>query len=144
MNLKQLLRFFCNKSSKDKNQDIYIQVKQLAELFVKEHKAIYPNLDFSLESLSFIDQIFKTTFVDKEEYVENEYCYKCEKIASYILQTLKENFDGDILWIDDKQLVFLFENYAEFISYKYVRKQLVNDGVINTAQYVRKLSQKKM
>lgn len=144
MNFEKILSFFYKKSSKGKNQDINIQVKQLAELFVKEHEATYPELNFSLESLSFIDQIFKTSSANKKEYIENEYCYECEKIASYLLQTLKENFDGDILWVDDKQPIFLFDNYIEFASYKYVKERLTNDNVVDTAKFLRKLSQKKM
>lgn len=140
MKIGSLFNFF-SKKNKSKEQDINIQVKQLADLFVQENKEHFSNLDFSLESLSFIDQIFKTTPIDKNEYVADKYCHKCEKIAAYLLQTLKENFKGYILWRDNNQLIFLFDNYKEFTSYKYVREQFINDDdVIDTAGFFKKLS----
>lgn len=139
MNLKDILKSFYKKENKIKIQDLNVEVKHLANLFVEEHKQKFPKLDFSLESLPFVDQIFKNT-MGKKECAKDEYCHKCEKIASYLLQTLKENFKGDILWKNDNQPIFLFENFNEFNSFEYVTKQITCKNVTNTTDFLKKLS----
>lgn len=138
MKISSLFNIFCQKEKK--KLDIDSQVKQLADLFVEENKNTFPNLDYSLKSLHSIDIILKNNPLNKEKYLKNEYCHECEKLAAYLLQTLKNNFSGDIIWEDDKQLLFVFTNYKEFNSYRYVRKQRAENNDINTAIFLENLS----
>lgn len=140
MKIRNLFNIFYREKKQKEKLDINSQVKKLANLFVDDNKSTFPNLDYSLKSLQFIDTILKNHPLSKKEYVKDKYCYECEKLAAYLLQTLKNNFSGDIIWEDDKQLLFIFTNYKEFNSYKYVRKQRAENNDINTAVFLKNLS----
>lgn len=120
--------------------DINNQVERLAKLFIEENRNVFPELDYSLKSLTFVDEILRNNPLSEEDHLKDKYCYKCEKLAAYILQILKNNYSGDVLWEDNKHLIFIFDNYKEFNSYKYVRKQRLNSSNVDTVKFLNNLS----
>lgn len=120
--------------------DLDTQIRLYAEILVKKHKELFPNLDYSLESLHEIDKIFE---IAKEEYkntTDHRNFIKSEKISSYILRTLKMNYNGDILWNNfEKQPVFIFNDcgYKEFHPYTYVKSRIIEGKEIDTLQFIK-------
>lgn len=128
----------------DDNSDLESEIKRYADLLTEQYKTDFTNLNYSLESLRVIDKIFKKNKSIKHDCTEDNIHLECEKIAAYILQTLKTNYEGDILWDNHKkQPVFIFNNddYEEFYPYNYVRKKLTEpDNQKDTFDFITKFN----
>lgn len=133
MNIWNFLREVFKQKKEVENEDLNTQIQICAELLVKQ-STNKKNLNYSLKSLNIIDKICKSEKAKHNRKNDNE-CSESEKIASYILVTLKNNYKGEIIWSDaEEQPLFIFQNFKEFYPYKHVKKQIENKEIIVVRQ----------
>lgn len=136
--LKQI--FKQKKEDDNLYSDLDRQIKQHADLFVKEYKGKFPNLNYSLESLTVVDKVLNLTQTEENWFENDNFSSRCESVVCYILHTLKGNYKGETLWNDHKeQPLFLFnDNDYEFYPYRYLKSQINKNKKVDILGFISK------
>ena len=116
-------------------------VVNTAHNFVQAMQQFFDSpLDYSIESLTEIDEMLDGLGKRREEFQEEAFFDLYSMTGCYVFETARRNYGGEYFWIEEENQPGLGAGYPDFLvvikAWEKVRGRLVNGGEDNIPFYI--------